>query len=95
MDNTCTQVDFHARIAQVGAQKLGYAMPKPILFADTNWVKEYFAFTVNPGNRRLELWRTDILGTTGYPMSIWEHWLNGSQRQAQWGVYTKPQEYTF
>lgn len=93
LDRTFSPFDFHARIAQA-AQKLGYAMPKPILFADTNWVKDYFAFTVNPGNERLELWRTDILGTVGYPMSIWEQWLNGSQRQAQWGVYTRPHEYT-
>ena len=93
MDNTFSPIDFHTRIAQA-AQKLGYAMPKPILFADTNWVKDYFVFTVNPGNECLELWRTDILGTIGYPMSLWEQWLNGSQRQAQWGVYTRPYEYT-
>lgn len=93
IDNTCSPVDFHSRVAQA-AQKLGYAMPKPILFADTNWVKDYFAFTVNPGNGKLELWRTDILGSTGYPMSVWEQWLNGSHRQAQWGVYIRPHEYT-
>lgn len=94
IDNTCTSIDYHERIAQA-AQKLGYAMPRPLLFADTNWVKDYFAFTVNPGTGRLELWRVDILGSTGYPMSLWDHWLNGSQRQATWGVYTKPYEYTF
>ena len=94
IDNTCAPVDFHLRIAQA-AQKLGYAMPKPILFADTNWVKDYFAFAVNPGSGRLELWRVDILGSMGYPMTIWEHWLNGSNRQAHWGVYIRPHEYTF
>ncbi len=94
IDNTCSAVDFHAKIAQA-AQKLGYAMPKPIFFADTNWVKDYFAFNVNPGNGRLELWRMDILGSTGYPMSVWTHWLDGSNRQAHWGVYTRPYEYTF
>lgn len=94
IDNTCSPIDFHAKVAQA-AQKLGYAMPKPIIFADTNWVKDYFAFLVNPGNGRLELWRVDALGSTGLPMSVWEQWLNGSQRQAHWGVYTRPYEYTF
>lgn len=94
IDNTCSPIDFHVGIA-LAAQKLEYAMPKPILFADTNWVKDYFAFTVNPGNGRLELWRMDILGSTGYPMSLWSRWLDGSQRQARWGVYTRPYDYTF
>jgi hypothetical protein len=94
IDNTCSAVDFHQRIAQA-AQKLGYAMPKPLLFADTNWVKDYFAFMVNPGTGRWELWRTDVLGTTGYPMSVWARWLEGSNRQAHWGVYNRPHEYTF
>lgn len=91
-DNTCSPIDVHAKVAEA-AQKLGYAMPKPILFADTNWVKEYFAFTLNPGNSRFELWRTDLLGTEGFPMSLWEHWLDGSDRQAHWGVYVRPHEY--
>lgn len=94
IDNTCSSIDFHASICEA-AQKLGYAMPKAILFADTNWVKDYFAFAVNPGTGNLELWRTDILGSAGMPMSIWERWLNGSNRQAHWGVYTRPYEYTF
>lgn len=94
IDNTCNSIDFHQKISQA-AQKLGYAMPKPLIFADTNWVKDYFAFTVNPGNGRWELWRTDILGTTGFPMTVWDQWMNGSQRQSHWGVYTRPHEYVY
>nr|NGY94981.1 hypothetical protein [Neochlamydia sp. AcF84] len=94
LDRTCCSIDYHRRVIQA-VQKLGYAMPSSIFFADTNWVKDYFAFVVNPGNGSLELWRVDVLGSTGYPMSLWEHWLNGSQRQSQWGVYPRPYEYTF
>jgi hypothetical protein len=93
-DNTCTPINYHERVC-LAAQKLGYAMPKPIIFADTNWVKDYFAFMINPGNGRWELWRVDCLGFRGFPMSDWERWLDGSQRQAKWGVYTRPHEYTF
>jgi len=94
IDNTCTSVDFHKHVSEA-CRKLDYVMPRSILFADTNWMKDYFSFVVNPGNGLLELWRVDILSTKGSPMSMWEHWLNGSQRQAQWGVYTRPYEYTF
>lgn len=94
IDNTCYSIDIHSKVSTI-AQKRGYAMPMPLIFADTNWVKDFFAFVVNPGNGRLELWRVDPLGSTGYPMSVWEQWINGSQRQASWGVYTRPYEYTF
>ena len=89
---TTSPVDYHALIARA-AQKLGYAMPPPILFADTNWVKDEFSFVVNPGTAKLEFWRTDALGITGAPMSSWHHWLDGSQREPTWGVYAKPYEY--
>lgn len=91
--NTNSEVDYHREVA-VACQKLGYAMPRPIQFADTNWVKDEFAFLVNPGTGRLELWRVDVNGTTGYPMSIWEQWLNGSRRDINWAVFNKPYEYS-
>lgn len=90
--NTNSEVDYHREVA-VACQKLGYAMPRSINFADTNWVKDEFAFVVNPGTGRLELWRVDANGTTGYPMSIWEQWLNGTRRDINWAVYTRPYEY--
>jgi hypothetical protein len=69
-------------------------MPAPFIFADTNWVKDYFAFVVNPGNGRFELWRMDYIGSRGAPMSDWEKWLNGSRKEPDWGVYNNPYEYT-
>jgi len=89
---TSTQYDLHALVAEA-AQELGYAMPKPILFADTNWVKDYFGFTVNPGTGEFELWRFDCNGTLGSPMSTWRHWLDGSDRERTWGIYNRPHEY--
>lgn len=75
------------------AQDLGYAMPAPIIFADTNWVKDWFAFLVNPGTGELDLWRVDLLGGSGAPMSMWKHWLNGSDKEKKWGVFINPYEY--
>jgi len=92
LENTSTGLDYHQLIAQA-AQKLEYAMPQPIRFADTNWLKEDFAFVVNPGTAQLELWRVDFNGTSGYPMTIWEQWLNGSRQDVTWGIYTKYYEY--
>jgi hypothetical protein len=91
---TTSNVDLHAIIAEA-AQQLGYALPPPILFADTNWAKEDFGFVVNPGNNELELWRCDYLGREGNPMSSWREWLNGSRKDIKWGIYTKPYQYRF
>jgi uncharacterized coiled-coil protein SlyX len=84
--------DYPLLIAQA-AQQHGLAMPAPMLFADTNWVKDYFAFTVNPGTLELELWRMDYSGSSGYPMSSWNQWLDGSKQHPTWGLYTRPYEY--
>lgn len=89
---TSTPYDYHLHISQA-AQKLGFAMPPPIIFADTNWVKEDFGFVVNPGTGKLGLWRLDYLGSVGYPMTIWKQWLDGSRPDLKWGVYIKPPEY--
>lgn len=90
---TALPFDVSAQIL-TSARALGYAMPAPIIFADTNWTKDYFAFTVNPGTKRLELWRVEINGTPGSPMSMWREWLDGSRKDRMWGVYSRPQEYT-
>lgn len=90
--STSKGVNYHLYVSET-VQKLGYAMPKPIIFADTNWIKDLFGFVVNPGTSRLELWRVDCTGTVGAPMSVWKQWVNGSRHDITWGVYTKPQEY--
>lgn len=82
------------RMTVQAAQKLGYAMPAPITFADTNWEQDLFAFMVNPGTGVLELWRVDPLGRIGAPMSIWKEWLNGSRKDKTWGLFIHPHEYT-
>ncbi|MDP1880164.1 MAG: hypothetical protein Q8K60_04420, partial [Parachlamydiaceae bacterium] len=91
-NQTQTSIDYHAEVIHA-ARLLGYALPTPIIFADTNWVKDYFGFVVNPGTGRLELWRLDYVGIEAVPMSIWKHWLDGSRSDRRWGVYTKPYEY--
>jgi hypothetical protein len=92
LGTTSTSIDYHTEVA-VAAQQLGFALPPPLVFADTNWVKDEFCFVVNPGTEQLELWRGDPLGRYGAPMSAWEQWLDGSRRDITWGVYTKPYEY--
>lgn len=89
---TSSMYDYHLAISQA-AQKLGFAMPTPFIFADTNWVKEEFGFIISPGTGRLELWRLDYTGSFGYPMTIWKQWLDGSHTHPTWGVYIKPFEY--
>lgn len=83
--------DLHAEIS-LAMQKLGFSMPVPFIFADTNWSREYLGFIVNPGTEEIELWRLDYAGTAGTPISEWKKWLNGSQKKP-WGIYTKPFEY--
>lgn len=87
-----TAIDYHVLISQK-AQQLGYAFPPPIIFADTNWVKDEFGFLLNPGSGQFELWRLDFLGSNGSPMQAWKQWLNGSQKNPKWGIYSKKQEY--
>lgn len=71
----------------------GHALPGPMLVADTNWSREFFAFLVNPGSGELDFWRVDYLGLTGSPMSEWRRWFDGSQT-TPWGLYTRTHEYT-
>ncbi len=89
---TAAPHDDHLQIS-LAAQTLGFAMPTPLIFADTNWVKDMFGFVVNPGIGKLELWRLDYTGSTGYPMTSWKQWLNGSRPDLKWGIYVKPFEY--
>lgn len=75
------------------AQGLGSALPTPLLFADSNWVTDFFGFAVNPGDGEFSLWRFDYTGSIGSPMASWKHWLNGSDQQRTWGLYVRPSEY--
>jgi len=90
--STSQPINYPSLILQA-AQQLRLAPPPPIIFGDTNWVRDLFAFVVAPGSGRLELWRVDALGATGYPMTVWKEWLNGSRRDVPWGIYTRPYEY--
>lgn len=93
LGKTSTSIDYQVLVTS-SAQKLGYSMPKPIIFADTNWARDLFAFTANPGTGSLELWRMDPIGRTGWPMSVWRHWLDGSRKDPPWGIFPQPHEYT-
>lgn len=89
---TSTSIDYQAVITRT-AQQLGYAMPQPILFADSNWIRDLFGFTINPGTGNFELWRFDANGKSGRPMFSWRQWLDGSRKDIQWGIYPKTFEY--
>lgn len=90
---TSFPVNYHKEIKNI-CEKEKLCLPAPIIFADSNWVKDHFAFLVNPGTAKLELWRVDPLGVEGEPMDQWRHWLDGSRKQPDWGVFTNPLEYT-
>lgn len=89
---TSLPVNLHKLVLEE-ARNHSFALQEPIIFADTNWVKDQFAFLISPGSGKLEFWRVDPLGSTGYPMSIWVQWLNGSRKDIPWGIYTRPYEY--
>lgn len=90
--NTTTPFDYHLHI-RIVMQDLGFALPTPLIFADTNWVKDMFGFVVNPGTGKLELWRLDYTGSQGYPMSSWKQWVDGSRPDRKWSIYVKPHQY--
>lgn len=90
---TSTPIDYLKEISKA-AQLLGYAIPHPIIVADTNWTKDYFAFVFNPGSGVLDFWRVDALGKIGSPISAWKPYYNGTQKNKLWGIYSKPYEYT-
>lgn len=91
LDSTRSAVSFHERITEA-MRHLKFAYPAPMVFADTNWVKNTFGFTVNPGTGNLEFWRFDDYGAEGRPMAVWRRYLNGIDRQ-DWGLYVAPSQY--
>jgi len=84
--------NYHKEISDA-ARKCGLAMHEPVIFADSNWVKDYFGFVVNPGTEQLELWRVDSIGRNGAPMASWKKWVDGSRKSPNWGIYKVPYEY--
>ncbi len=86
-------INYHAEVSRVSSEQ-GLAMPVPILFADTNWVRDEFAFVVSPGSGKLELWRMDSTGRVGSPLPSWKEWVDGSRKDRTWGVFANPFEYT-
>lgn len=86
-----SSIPFHERIVEA-MQKKGLCFPTPLLVADTNWVKNVFGFTVNPGSGRLEFWRFDPSGSEGRPITAWRCYLNGNVKQ-EWGLYIAPNQY--
>lgn len=88
-----TRLHFDAHyLLQRAMHKLGFALKEPVLFADTNWVKNRFGFCVNPGTLELELWRFDIAGSSGRPMRAWREYVDGSSK-GKWGILVNPMEY--
>lgn len=86
-------INYPLKVLQI-ARELGDSFPEPVIFADSNWVKDFFSFLVNPGTGSFELWKTDQYGMEGTPMTSWQVWVNGSRTTPTWGVYPKPYEYT-
>ncbi|MDR3624123.1 MAG: hypothetical protein P4L16_03165 [Chlamydiales bacterium] len=84
-------LDYHNEIV-VAMQSLGFSMPRPILFADSNWVNTRFGFVINPGTLELEFWALDYVGSTGHPLMSWKKWFKGFGKKT-WGLYVKPFEY--
>ncbi|MBS0656245.1 MAG: hypothetical protein JSR46_10740, partial [Verrucomicrobia bacterium] len=82
---------YKAILEELRSQKALFAAP--LIFADSNWVKDYFAFVVNPATGQMELWSVDFYGTTGRQISYWKMWLNGSRKEPQWGIFNRPSEY--
>ena len=91
MGKVRSPIPFHQKITEA-MQSKGLCYPAPILFADTNWVKNTFGFILSPGSDALELWRFDDCGSEGRPITIWKRFLDGTVR-ASWGLYTSLKEY--
>ena len=92
LKSTRVATDLHGAIVDA-LRKRNLMLPAPLIFADSNWVKDYFAFVVSPTSHELELWSVDYYGAHGRPISYWKQWVNGSRRDLKWGIYSRPLEY--
>ena len=86
LGSTRTSIALPQKILKT-MQKCEFAYPAPILFADTNWVCKCFGFIVGPATQELELWTFDEITHDGKPLTIWNHFLDGSSKE-KWGIYT-------
>lgn len=91
-EGICHSVDVHQQIEQ-WMEKKRFSPPPPLIFADSNWAKFYFAFLVSPVSNELELWRSDKIGLTALPMKEWASYLDGSVRE-NWSLFLRPYEYS-
>ena len=82
------------RLMKAAFRSVGCWSPTPIRFADTNWTHYDFAFCWNPGTDKLEIWAIHPYTRSGYPMTSWERYTNGQVREAMWGVYNDPTQYS-
>jgi hypothetical protein len=89
---TSSSIDLHKAIVDA-LRARNRLLKVPLIVADSNWVRDYFAFVVNPATSNLELWSVDFYGVTGKQITSWKNWLNGSTRSPQWGIFSKPFEY--
>jgi len=67
--------------------------PQPIIIADSNWIRELFAFVVSPVSQNIEFWSVNAYATQGAPIPHWKRWLNGSQQEKTWGILDNPMQY--
>lgn len=82
---------FAGVIRQARENKL--LLPQPLIIADSNWVREYFAFVLNPASNQLEFWVSDPGGFSPKPIPTWKCWLDGSRHNPTWGVFIHKNQY--
>ncbi|MBS0634508.1 MAG: hypothetical protein JSR37_03495 [Verrucomicrobia bacterium] len=92
LQDTRTERDLHKAIVDSLRAK-NRLLPAPLKVADSNWVKDYFSFVLNPATGNLEFWSTDFYGVEGRPINYWKMWINGSRKSPEWGIFYKPFEY--
>ena len=85
------RIDLHGAILE-SAIKQEMVAPR-IVFADTNWPHNFFAFAWGAASKKLRILRFESGGEFAIPISSWEKYLNGSSR-LPWAVYIKPEQYS-
>lgn len=74
-------------LLQRAAQDLGHLAPAPVEFADSNWMRDGFAFAINPATLALEIWCVERWGQRGRAMTSWRPWFDRSHSDRKWAVY--------
>lgn len=80
--------DVDEQMAALLRQK-GWAAPRPLLFADTNWSSWLFGLSISPSGK-LDLWRFTRTAMSGVPMPEWFRLQCGGE----WVILNRPNEYT-